>query len=97
MDDICEMIAIDLCLSLKGVLLLCAFMLPVGRLFNFKAGVTTCVENDVETFIVVKFVNIVQLVCDIYMHIMNVSLAEYDLFIISVVISELVGKTIVSV
>jgi len=68
MDDICEMTAIDRCLSSKSVLQLCVLVLPVSRLLHLKAEVTTCVGNVIETFIVVRVVNIVQLVFDIYIY-----------------------------
>ena len=83
---------------------MCVLVLPVSRLLHLKAEVTTCVGNVIETFIVVMFVNIVQLVCDIYIYIYIYIYAHYGcifrecgLFIIIVVISKLVGKIIVSV
>jgi len=53
--------------------------------------------NVIERFIVIRVVNIVQLLYDIYIYIMNIFLREYDLFIISVVISELVQLQLQSV
>ena len=47
---------------------MCVLVLPVSRLLNLKPEVTTCVENIIETFIVIMGVNIVQLVFYMYIY-----------------------------